>query len=143
MAGFVPLPRWGRRPLNKSPRMGEVIYSWNGDGVFTGRESYNSHKNKMKPFKTYGGFISAICATATTLLVGTIAINLYFYDHHYHYYRVFLQKAYKQHTACIHRSLNFKYLEGRKHMELSDEELDHLISLAVDQCIYFEDVSLE
>ena len=28
--------------------MGEAIPNWNGDGVFTGREPHNSHRNQMK-----------------------------------------------------------------------------------------------
>ena len=30
--------------------MGEVILSWYGDGVFTGREPHTTHRNQMKLF---------------------------------------------------------------------------------------------
>ena len=38
----------------------ELIPSWNGDGVFTGREPHNSHRNQMKLFK-------ALAATAAVV----------------------------------------------------------------------------
>ena len=37
-----------------------MIPSWNGDGVFTGREPHNTHRNQMKLFKT-------IAATAAVI----------------------------------------------------------------------------
>ena len=39
---------WGRQLLSNINRMGELIPSWNGDGVFTGRESHNTlESNEM------------------------------------------------------------------------------------------------
>ena len=45
--GFVPgvfycLPTWGIEPIESIPLLGEVIPSWNGDSVFTGREPHNT-----------------------------------------------------------------------------------------------------
>ena len=36
------IPQVGRRISTNIPRMGEVLPSWNGDGVFTGRASHIS-----------------------------------------------------------------------------------------------------
>ena len=47
--------------------MGEVIPSWNGDGVFTGRESHTSHRSQMKLFKA----IAAAAVVGTSLLVSS------------------------------------------------------------------------
>ena len=44
-AGGGLLTRWGIRPAEEIPQMGEVIPSQNGDGVFTGREPYNTQES--------------------------------------------------------------------------------------------------
>jgi len=46
-------------------RMGEVIPSWNGHGVFTGREPHTSQRNQMKIFKTL-----AATAAVVTCCIG-------------------------------------------------------------------------
>ena len=46
--------------------MGEVIPSWNGDGVFTGRESHTSHRNQMKLFNVIAAL--AVAASTSTLV---------------------------------------------------------------------------
>ena len=48
------------KPGKKIASSGEVIPGWNGDGVFTGREPHNSHRNQMKLF-------NAIAATAAVM----------------------------------------------------------------------------
>ena len=65
MAGFLWLtPRWGIEKLLTIPQLGEVIPSWNGDGVITGRESHASQRTMSK--KIYrvseGAQLAGVCA---------------------------------------------------------------------------------
>ena len=50
-------PEWGMRAVGNIPQLGELIPSWNGDGVFTGREPHNTKTPMKKRF-----LIPAICA---------------------------------------------------------------------------------
>ena len=43
-SGEGDLPKRGIGSVGKIPQIGELIPSWNGDGVFTGREPHNTHK---------------------------------------------------------------------------------------------------
>ena len=73
--GVYYLPIWGIELSPDTPQLGEVVCSWNGDGVFTGREPHSSHKNLMRGFsRTF--LIAGILLIGTTFLASCSSTNV-------------------------------------------------------------------